>query len=441
MASEKMNQHFEMLGASLSKLYETGTYSDLIITCGNDIYQVHKVIVCPRSSFFTAACSGKFKEGQEGKINLPDDDPDAVREMIHYLYHLDLAGHEFIPADGNFLEGELSTTEHDDALKQFLQSQGHRFVGNRRVKGMVPKLAARIGPSSNLCLFAKVYALGEKQGGGPPPLFNANEERNDYMESLPVFLKTGEFSDLIIVCGNDRYRVHRFILGGRSNFFKVACNGNFKESDGEINLPDDDPAAVRKMIGYLYNIDYNPTTKQMPDYEDDVEAELSDTEYDAETRYRMRLFGVEFIERKRIKQLKELEWGGWQVGEPTLSPQLSLHAKVYALGEKYRIEGLKKAGKGKFESEIQSGNVGIDDFAEAAEEVYTSTVSEDRGLRDVVVKMIELDILLLDHVVVREVMRATDFALDVLLYMSQGMRSRARFKDSPETVSLGVWGS
>ncbi|KAM0082320.1 hypothetical protein ACKRZS_005479 [Fusarium odoratissimum] len=50
------------------------------------------------------------------------------------------------------------------ALKQFLQSQGHRFVGNRRVKGMVPKLAARIGPSSNLCLFAKVYALGEKYG-------------------------------------------------------------------------------------------------------------------------------------------------------------------------------------------------------------------------------------------------------------------------------------
>ncbi|KAK2123122.1 hypothetical protein NOF04DRAFT_1350382 [Fusarium oxysporum II5] len=147
MASEKMNQHVEMLGTSLSKLYETGTYSDLIITCGNDTYQVHKAIVCPRSSFFTAACSGKFKEGQEGKINLPDDDPDA-----------------FIPADGNFLEEELSTTEHDDALKQFLQSQGHRFVGNRRVKGMVPKLAARIGPSSNLCLFAKVYALGEKYG-------------------------------------------------------------------------------------------------------------------------------------------------------------------------------------------------------------------------------------------------------------------------------------
>jgi len=78
--------------------------------------------------------------------------------------------------------------------------------------------------------------------------------------------------------------------------WKVGAYSIQQESDGEINLPDDDPAAVRKMIGYLYNIDYNPTTKQMPDYEDDVEAELSDTEYDAETRYRMRLFRAEFIE-------------------------------------------------------------------------------------------------------------------------------------------------
>ncbi|KAG5775230.1 hypothetical protein H9Q73_011095 [Fusarium xylarioides] len=278
-------------------------------------------------------------------------------------------------------------------------------------------------------------------GSGPPPLFTMSERSNEYLKDLPGVLETGELSDLTIICGNNRHRVHKLILSTGSKFFKVACSGKYKqaysmsqESDGEINLPDDDPAAVRKMIGYLYNIDYNATRTQMPDYEDDVEAELSDTEYDAETRYRMKLFGAEFIKRKRIKQLKEHEWGGWKSQESPSSSQLCLQAKVYALGEKYGMQGLKNAAKGAFESEIQSGNVGIDDFAEAVEKVYTSTVSEDRGLRDVVVKMIEQDILLLDHVVVREVMRATDFALDVLLYMSQGMRSQARFKrfnDSP----------
>ncbi|KAF5620787.1 kelch repeat and BTB domain protein [Fusarium sp. NRRL 52700] len=279
-------------------------------------------------------------------------------------------------------------------------------------------------------------------GGGPlPPLFNTSDRTNECLQSLPDVLETGELSDLTIICGNTRHRVHKLILSTGSRFFKVACTGIYKESDGEINLPDDHPAAVRKMIGYLYNVDYNPTRIQMPDYDDDVEAELSDTEYDAEARYRMKLFGAEFIERKRIKQLKVREWGGWKSGEAPISSQLCLQAKVYALGEKYGIQGLKKAAKGAFESEIQSGNVGVDEFAEAVEEVYTSTVSEDRGLRNVVVKMIEQDILLLDHVVVREVMRATDFALDVLLYMSQGMRSQARFKESPQTVNLRVWGS
>ena len=48
-------------------------------------------------------------------INLPDDDPVVVREMVCYLYNLDLVGYEFIPEDGNFIEEELSDTEYDDA--------------------------------------------------------------------------------------------------------------------------------------------------------------------------------------------------------------------------------------------------------------------------------------------------------------------------------------
>ncbi|KAF5556556.1 kelch repeat BTB domain-containing protein [Fusarium mexicanum] len=272
-----------------------------------------------------------------------------------------------------------------------------------------------------------------RQEGRPSSLFNTSENCHEYLKDLPEMLKTGKYSDLTIVCGNNRYQVHRNILCARSKFFDVSCDRDFKESNGVIELPDDDPAAVQKMIGYIYNIEYAPTTTQMLDNDDDIEAELSDTDYDAAERYRLKLFGAEFVERKRIKQLKERKWASWKVEEPTLSSQLSLHAKVYGLGEKYRIEGLKKEAQRKFESEIQSGNVGVDDFAEAVEEVYTSTVSDDRGLRDVVVKMIELDVLLLDHAVVREVMRATEFALDVLLYMSQGLRSQARFKDSPQT--------
>ncbi|KAF5989214.1 speckle-type POZ [Fusarium coicis] len=169
MASGDKTQHFEMLGKSLFKLYETEMYSDLKIACGWDIHKVHKAIICPRSTFFTAACNGNFKEGLESMINLPDDDPTVVREMIYYLYNLDLVGYEFIPADGNFIEEDLSDTEYDDQTMRRLQRQHHRFVehgfvGKRRVKGLVPKLGVHIGPPKNLPLFAKVYAIGEKYG-------------------------------------------------------------------------------------------------------------------------------------------------------------------------------------------------------------------------------------------------------------------------------------
>ncbi|KAF2434607.1 hypothetical protein EJ08DRAFT_676060 [Tothia fuscella] len=85
------------LTASLSKLYESGLYSDLTISCGDDTYKAHKAIVCPRSEFFSRACrEGRWKEGEEGHVVLYRDDPDTARAdadlvkwMMHYLYHLD----------------------------------------------------------------------------------------------------------------------------------------------------------------------------------------------------------------------------------------------------------------------------------------------------------------------------------------------------------------
>ncbi|KLP07984.1 uncharacterized protein LW94_10712 [Fusarium fujikuroi] len=61
---------------------------------------------------------------------------------------------------------------------------------------------------------------------------------------LADLLKTGDYSDLTISCGKDRYPVHKAIICPRSHFFKAACDGKFKEAQtGTINLPDDDPIA------------------------------------------------------------------------------------------------------------------------------------------------------------------------------------------------------
>ncbi|KAJ9413491.1 hypothetical protein QL093DRAFT_2594584 [Fusarium oxysporum] len=66
---------------------ETGLYSDLKITCCNKQYQVHKAIICPRSSFFRSACENHFQESQSNVIDLPEDDPGAVDSMIYYIYN------------------------------------------------------------------------------------------------------------------------------------------------------------------------------------------------------------------------------------------------------------------------------------------------------------------------------------------------------------------
>lgn len=42
-------------------VWSSGLYSDLTVLSGNETFKVHQCIICPRSTFFTAACRGGFK--------------------------------------------------------------------------------------------------------------------------------------------------------------------------------------------------------------------------------------------------------------------------------------------------------------------------------------------------------------------------------------------
>ncbi|KAG4261291.1 hypothetical protein FPRO03_11842 [Fusarium proliferatum] len=321
---------------------------------------------------------------------------------------------------------------------------------------------------------------------------------------LADLLKTGDYSDLTISCGKDQYRVHKAIICPRSHFFKAACDGKFKEAQtGTINLPDDDPIAVRMMIEYFYHATYTPPARTTIFRDAAIDAYLSDTEYnDEQEKTKMELYGATFIGNKRVKRLtalpeapttpisqpfssllnspatgfsplsvafpgtgRESDQEGQGRGSfassnfasghnppqaspnqsspnpgPSLStsaapsptpapPQrpfapplaipaenLHLHAKVYALGEKYGIRPLKTQALVKFEFEAPF-HLHTDDFLQSIREAYTSTIETDRPFRDAVVAVLRSNKHLLKKESVKAILKDTTLGLSFDMVM------------------------
>ncbi|KAL8960478.1 MAG: hypothetical protein Q9183_005458 [Haloplaca sp. 2 TL-2023] len=70
----------------LTQGLESGKYSDLTILCRGHEFPVHRVVLCTASKFFAAACDGPYKEAQNATIDLSEDDPQALKRMLRFLY-------------------------------------------------------------------------------------------------------------------------------------------------------------------------------------------------------------------------------------------------------------------------------------------------------------------------------------------------------------------
>ncbi|KKZ61492.1 hypothetical protein EMCG_03908 [[Emmonsia] crescens] len=73
------------LEQTLSRICETGLFSDLTLHCQSKTFAVHRCIVCLQSEFFNKGLTGEFKEASTPIFNL-DDDPFIVGKMVQYLY-------------------------------------------------------------------------------------------------------------------------------------------------------------------------------------------------------------------------------------------------------------------------------------------------------------------------------------------------------------------
>jgi hypothetical protein len=98
---------------------------------------------------------------------------------------------------------------------------------------------------------------------------------------------------------------------------------------------------------------------------------------------------------------------------------LVFHAEMYSLADKYNIRGMKVLAQDYFQDRAD-GNCRVKEFPTAIRTVYKTTVDEDRGLRDVVVNIISVNIDLLDRPEIKEAVKETANLAFELLMKSRG---------------------
>ncbi|KAI3583836.1 BTB/POZ protein [Fusarium oxysporum f. sp. albedinis] len=183
-----------------------------------------------------------------------------------------------------------------------------------------------------------------------------------FLSSLKEYYNTDALSDVTVTCDGQVFKAHRIILSAHSKCFAKALSGNWKESsDGNIDIKDFDPGVVDAMLRFIYSFEYDNTQG---------------------------------------------------------TPPMIFDACMYQIADKYDIAALKTESKNKFELAIANGWA-TDDFPVAANLVYVSTPSEDRGLRDIVVDTAGKNI---DQLVGKdgfcELTRETpDFAADLIPFL------------------------
>ncbi len=239
------------------------------------------------------------------------------------------------------------------------------------------------------------------------------------------------------------FKVHKVILASRSFFFAAACWGDFKVGRGMnlpqnmlnlsmqeaksniIDLPDDNPELVKKMLEYLYSLDYAVGT-DMTIYVDSIdfqggaspatsldEEEVGDFPTQSRTQQTLPR-GVktcwealhEALQQQNhdfddtidllVKQKAPLSIESIQHGKARLIPagELVIHASMYSLADKYGIDGLKSTCVQKMTAALQgigwdkvwtfhSPQARMEEFATAVAIAWTTTPASDRDLRNV----------------------------------------------------------
>jgi hypothetical protein len=158
------------------------------------------------------------------------------------------------------------------------------------------------------------------------------------------------------------------------------------------------------MIYYFYHHDY-PHVCPTPDTSDDG----NDNEVSRDSLDEMNII---WGKATKVNNRRRGLWDG-----PT-SPNLVIHAKLYAIADKYDIQELKNAALRKFKKETEQ-YWGHNQFEQAMRVVYTTTPDHDQRMRNVVLTAFREHDELLDNKRVQDLIQELDLAFEFLLKLRE----------------------
>ncbi|KAL3469792.1 hypothetical protein BJX99DRAFT_264831 [Aspergillus californicus] len=71
---------------AMDNSFISGKYSDMTITCPDYVFNVHRVIICTQSAFFTAEIDSEFMENTTNNVNLSANDAETIERVLSFLY-------------------------------------------------------------------------------------------------------------------------------------------------------------------------------------------------------------------------------------------------------------------------------------------------------------------------------------------------------------------
>lgn len=217
-----------------------------------------------------------------------------------------------------------------------------------------------------------------------------SEHRAGLVTGLANLLRTGEFSDLEILCGDRHFSVHKNVICCQSVPLKAMCTNGMKESqESVIDLTIDTEPCVSRLVDFFYRCDYD-------ELGDDCEDASTDDEDTAANNDSVAQWNLGSGKDDAGTYSNDASSDDFLPVPLIVTPrQLSLHIDMYVLADKYDVSSLAELAKKKFETMAEQSRPlhRKESFFPALETVpriYAVTSEHNRGLRDVVVEYTRL---------------------------------------------------